>query len=101
PISSAALSWIERGFLPVPIPFREKRPVIEGWPALRITAPNVPKYFNGTPQNIGVLLGESYGVADIDLDCFEAIAAAAVLAAATGNSLQAIQADIDRKSTRL
>ena len=84
PISSAALSWIERGYLPVPIPYREKRPVIEGWPALRITRDDVPQHFNGQPKNIGVLLGEPYGAADIDLDCFEAIAAAATLAPATG-----------------
>jgi P4 family phage/plasmid primase-like protien len=75
---------IERGFFPVPIPFREKRPVIEGWPDLRITAADVATYFNGAPQNIGVLLGEPYGAADIDLDCGEAIAAAATLAPATG-----------------
>ena len=82
--SSAALDLIERGFFPVPIPFREKRPVIEGWPDLRITAADVATYFNGAPQNIGVLLGEPYGAADIDLDCGEAIAAAATLAPATG-----------------
>jgi hypothetical protein len=80
----AALGWVERGFLPVPIPFRSKRPVIEGWPSLRIGKADVARFFNGGPQNIGVLLGEPYGAADLDLDCAEAIAAAAVLAPATG-----------------
>jgi hypothetical protein len=48
----AALGWIKRGFLPVPIPFRSKRPVIERWPALRITRADVPRYFDAQPQNI-------------------------------------------------
>lgn len=73
PISSAALSWIERGFLPVPIPFRSKRPVLEGWPSLRIGKADVARYFNGAPQNIGLLLGTPYGLADVDCDCPEAL----------------------------
>ena len=82
--TNAALDWIERGFLPVPIPFREKKPVIEEWQKLRIDKASVPRYFNGQAQNNGVLLGEPYGAADMDLDCPEAIAAAATLAPATG-----------------
>jgi AAA domain/Bifunctional DNA primase/polymerase, N-terminal len=39
-----------------------------------------PTYFNGAPQNIGVILGAaSGGLCDLDLDCSEAIAAAPYL----------------------
>lgn len=90
--TAMALDWIKREYFPVPIPHKSKNPGApraeggggSGWQKLRITAADVPKYFNGQQQNIGVLLGEPYGAADIDLDCPEAIAAAATLAPATG-----------------
>jgi Protein of unknown function (DUF3987)/Bifunctional DNA primase/polymerase, N-terminal len=66
-----ALSYIARGWFPIPVPFREKgkNGMIPGWPELRITADTAPQYFNGKPQNIGVLLGDvSNGLTDIDLD---------------------------------
>lgn len=82
--ADGALDWIGRGFLPVPIPFRSKRAVIEGWPSLRIGRADVAQYFDGAPQNVGVLLGAPYGSADIDADCPEAVTAAAILAPETG-----------------
>jgi putative DNA primase/helicase len=82
--ASVALDWIERHFFVVPIPYREKKPVLKGWQALRIGKADIPRYFNGQPQNVGVLLGEPYGAADMDLDTSEAIAAAALLAPKTG-----------------
>jgi putative DNA primase/helicase len=75
-----ALGYIARGWSPVPIPYRQKRPVLEDWPSLRITAATASNYFNGQPQNIGIILGEaSGGLADVDLDCPEAIAVAGYL----------------------
>ena len=71
--TTAALDWIARGFLPLPIPFRSKRPVVDCWQALRIGKADVSRYFNGARQNIGVLLGEPRGAADLDLDCPEAL----------------------------
>jgi hypothetical protein len=69
-----ALDYIERGWSPVPIPHREKGPVIKGWQKLRITAETAPEYFNGKPQNIGVITGDASGdLVDIDLDCPEAL----------------------------
>ena len=39
-----------------------------------IGEPDLPRYFNGKPQNVGVVLGPtSNGLTDIDLDCREAI----------------------------
>lgn len=77
------MDWIERGFLPIPIPSGSKRPTLKNWPALRITKSDVPQYFPGGPQNTGVLLGER-GAADLDLDVAESISAAAILAPDTG-----------------
>lgn len=74
--AAAAANWIDRGYLVVPIPHREKKPVITEWPKLRITPEDIPKYFNGFPQNLGVILGDDYGSADVDLDCDEALRAA-------------------------
>jgi hypothetical protein len=72
----AAQFYIERHFWPIPIPFREKAPVIRDWTSLRITAETAPQYFNGKESNIGVILGDNYGSTDIDLDSEEAIWAA-------------------------
>ena len=60
----AAESWIDRGFLPIPIPHREKAPVLDGWQKLRLSRHDLPGYFNGAQQNIGVLLGDENGTAD-------------------------------------
>ena len=80
----AAESWIDRGFWPVPIPHREKAPVLDGWQKLRLSRHDLPGYFNGAQQNVGVLLGDDHGSADIDCDCVEAVAAAAEFAPPTG-----------------
>jgi hypothetical protein len=44
---------------------------MDGWPHLRIEEGDLGLYFNGHPQNLGLLLGAS-GVVDVDLDCEEA-----------------------------
>jgi hypothetical protein len=79
-ILNAAIGYIRRGLAPVPVPYRKKGPVIKTWETLRITEGDAPRYFNGAPQNIGIILGEaSGGATDLDLDCQEAIAAAPYL----------------------
>lgn len=68
-----ARRYIPRGFAVLPLPHRHKAPLIKEWPKLRITEANVQEYFNGKPQNIGVILGAPSGnLVDIDLDCDEA-----------------------------
>jgi hypothetical protein len=75
-----ALGYIKRGWAPVPVPYQQKGPVIKDWQRLRLTRHTAPRYFNGGLQNVGVILGEpSGGLCDVDLDCAEAIAAAAAL----------------------
>ena len=87
-----ALRLIKLGRAPIPIPFQQKGPVLADWQHLRITAETAPDYFNGQPQNVGVLLGEpSNWLVDIDLDCPEALAAPPHLLPATGT--------LGRKST--
>ncbi len=80
----AAENWLARGFHPVPVPFRGKAPVLDAWQKLRITKNDLHQYFDGAPQNLGVLLGDERGSADIDCDCLESVAAAVELAPATG-----------------
>jgi len=74
-IRNAIALWCRRGYYPVPIPYREKGPSIPNWQNLRITEPDVPRYWNGAPLNVGVMQGEPCGHADIDLDCSQAITA--------------------------
>ena len=69
-----ARSYIGRGWQPLPIPHREKAPVITGWQKLRITSETASSYFDGSQQNVGIILGEaSGGLTDVDLDCREAL----------------------------
>jgi hypothetical protein len=75
----AAGAYLEKGWHSVPIPAKQKRPVLDGWPTLRLGAADLPEYFDGR-GNVGLLTGEpSGGLIDIDLDCDEAVALAPVL----------------------
>ena len=69
-----ALDYIGRGWNPVPIDYRTKKPSAgPGWQLRIIDATNAPHYFNGGRMNIGVMLGpSSHGLTDVDLDCEEA-----------------------------
>ena len=63
------LHYLQRGWAVIPVPFRSKNPGFKGWERLRISTETVGQYFNGEPQNIGVLLGEPSGwLIDVDLD---------------------------------
>lgn len=69
----AARWYLGRGYAPIPLPAREKKPVIRGWNTLRLSESDLPRHFNGT-GNIGLLLGEPSGwLVDVDLDCEEAV----------------------------
>jgi hypothetical protein len=62
-------SYVDRGWVPVPIPRGEKGPKVSGWQkwSLPLDEAQLSKFRNG--GNIGVLLGEpSGGLIDIDLD---------------------------------
>lgn len=64
-----ARHYSHRGWGVIPIPHKSKAPIIKGWQQLRLEESDLPRYFNGHSQNIGVLLGEpSHWLIDIDLD---------------------------------
>ena len=66
--------YVAHGWSPIPVPFKTKKPILGEWQNLRLTQADIPDYFDGQPQNIGVLLGEaSGGLIDIDLDALEAV----------------------------
>jgi hypothetical protein len=72
-----ARSYHARGWMPLPIAHQSKNPNRTGWQRFSIKQDELPQFFNGKPQNIGVLLGKpSGGLADVDLDCAESIALA-------------------------
>jgi len=81
----AARRHLARGFQPVPIKPRDKKPAGgDGWQLQRYTVEQLPMVFppNG---NIGLLLGAaSGGLVDVDLDCPQAIAVAPVYLPPTG-----------------
>jgi putative DNA primase/helicase len=66
-----ATKYIRRGWQPLPIPHRSKNPNFPGWQKFQTTESDLPKHFNGSPQNIGVLLHN--GLTDVDLDSPEAV----------------------------
>ena len=72
-----ARELLRQGFAPIPVPYRSKRPALDGWQSLALTEAELERYFDGNPQNVGALMGEpSGGRVDIDLDCAEARALA-------------------------
>jgi len=71
----SAMAYIHAGFAPVPIPHGQKNPNTPEWQKLRISLAEVGRYFNGQPQNIGLILGVG-GLTDVDLDAPEAVEAA-------------------------
>ena len=85
-VRSAARECLDRGWQPVPVEVRGKRPwdfttgrLRNEWERLTVTDANVNELF--TPNaNIGVRLGApSRGLVDVDLDCPEARRAAPIL----------------------
>ena len=81
-----ALDFIGRGWNPVPVDYRAKKPSAgNGWQLRIIDATNAPDYFNDGQMNIGVILGpSSHGLTDVDLDCDEARAVAPYILPRTG-----------------
>jgi hypothetical protein len=80
PALQIARAYIARGWNPLPVAFRGKRPLGEQWQARMIDETSAARFFNGAPLNIGVLLGpSSHGLTDVDLDSPESIIIASYL----------------------
>lgn len=81
---SHALDYIACGWSPVPVPFRQKGPVLKNWGRLRLDSSTAGDHFTSERQNVGVILGDaSNGLVDIDHDCPEALALGPVFLPAT------------------
>ena len=79
----AAQQYLQRGWSPIPIPPKSKRPVIKGWPTLQLLSEQLAEHFGGD-GNLGLALGHvSGGLVDVDLDCDEAVELAAQYLPAT------------------
>jgi len=52
---------MQRGWMPLPIAHQSKNPNRAGWQRFNTTQGELPQFFNGQPQNIGVLLGKPSG----------------------------------------
>lgn len=81
-----ALDVISRGYAPVPVSLKTKKPYLDEWQNLRITAETAPEYFNGSKINVGAIMGPaSDGLTDVDLDCMEAVRLAPYFLPPTGS----------------
>lgn len=78
------LLWMKPPAQPLPLPPEAKAPAIKDWRNFTCTIDEVDHYFPDD-GNVSVLLGEkSHGLADADLDCWEAILAAPFYLPPTG-----------------
>jgi hypothetical protein len=96
-VLEAAQLYVSRGWRVVPVQpptigdhETGKRPVgldgnlLHSWQALRLTAAELPRWFPAGRRNVGVILGTaSAGLADVDLDCPEAVRWAPIVLPAT------------------
>ncbi|MGO9056244.1 MAG: DUF3987 domain-containing protein [Candidatus Binataceae bacterium] len=82
---AAAQHYLERGWQIVPLEPSGKKPIHGDWPNRRYGSDNVAQAFGAAPTpNLGLNLGEaSQGLADVDLDCSEAVALAPAFLPAT------------------
>ncbi len=82
--ADVALEYVGRGWTPVAIPQGSKGPRNKDWPHLEISEATVKKHFPAG-SNIGIQMGRcSGGLADVDLDCPEAMLLAPSLLPETG-----------------
>jgi|GEM_PF-646836 len=81
----AARCFLQRGWMPLPVPFRSKNPGFDDWQNFTATEAELSQYFNVQRQNIGVLLGKASGdLADVDLDSDIAVRLAPYFLPTTG-----------------
>lgn len=56
-VVSAARALLQRGMAPIPVPYRRKWAVVEGWQKLRLAESELAEHFSQA-TNIGVLCGD-------------------------------------------
>jgi hypothetical protein len=81
-----ARDMLQRGWNPVPVPIG-KSPKQKNWQTLVVTLENVEQHFNKAKLNTGIQMGPVSGhLADVDLDCAEALALAKHFLPTTGST---------------
>jgi P4 family phage/plasmid primase-like protien len=69
-VAAAAAAYHARGWKPVPVNRKTKKPIGSGWQK----RPFDPAQFNGNAENVAIQFGaDSGGLTDVDLDCNDAI----------------------------
>src|SRR5262245_52120133 len=75
-LDAASKDYLPRGWTPIPIPTKSKRPIFKAWQKYKPENGKLERDFQGK-GNIGLLLGEpSDWLTDVDLDWPEAMALA-------------------------
>jgi hypothetical protein len=81
-----ARGYLKRGWNPIPVSRRTKKPIGFEWQKRRLDHKTVAEVFNGADLNVGVQLGTySGGLTDVDLDCKEALLAGPLLLKKSNN----------------
>lgn len=73
-ILDEAKRYLSKGWKPLPVSYKSKRPTIKDWSNVVLTEEELPQHFKTGRQNISILLGEkSNNLVDVDLDSAEAV----------------------------
>jgi predicted P-loop ATPase len=81
-----ARGYRKRGWNPIPVSRRTKKPIGYGWQQRRLTEETVAEVFNRADMNVGVQLGPlSNGLTDVDPDCREAVMIGSMLLPGSNN----------------
>jgi len=63
-----AIRYLNQGFAPVPVKYREKAPTLPKWQETMLSEYDLPRHFRSEAHNIGIHLGaRSNGLVDIDI----------------------------------
>jgi len=85
-VLATARSYLARGWNPIPISRRTKKPIGKDWQHRRLDSETAAAAFNRSDLNVGVQLGPmSNGLSDVDLDCREAVAIGPMLLPESNN----------------
>jgi hypothetical protein len=75
-----AQDFFARGWNPVPVKHREKKPMAKEWQRLRLSEAQLANHFGSEPMNVGIQLGRnSGGLVDVDHDAPESLSVASRL----------------------
>jgi hypothetical protein len=78
--------YVALGLLPIPVPHRSKKCILEGWTSFTRDTTDLDRWFpdDGTPRGIGIMTGKVSSIIDVDLDSAEAVVVGTRLMPPTG-----------------